>query len=56
MKKNIIYVDFIFTHKRIVSKKHHLFCKVTYLAKSLFSFLIKDNSKDLKEYPTKKIL
>lgn len=57
MKKNVIYVDFKFTRKRIVSKKLYLFCKVNYLIKNFFNFFVKeDESLNSEVYPFKKIL
>lgn len=57
MKKNVIYVDFKFTRKRIVSKKLYLFCKINYLIKNFFnSFFKKDIPINSEVYPFKKIL
>lgn len=56
MKKNVIYVDFKFTHKRIVSKKLHWFCKFNYLIKKFLDHFKQDNSDYTKLRPFKKIL
>lgn len=57
MKKNVIYVDFRFTRKRIVSKKLHLLYKIDYLIKKLKELFVKpSSSKSPAVYPFKKIL
>lgn len=59
MKKNVIYVDFRFTHKRITSKKLHLFYKINYLSKkffNLFSKKPKTTNYHSQSHPFKKIL
>lgn len=57
MKKNVIYVDFRFTRKRIVSKKLHLLYKIDYVIKKIKEFFVKSsNSKAPTVYPFKKIL
>lgn len=60
MKKNVIYVDFRFTHKRILSKKLHLLYKINYFSKKFFN-LFKKNTNQTRHYyqqpsPFKRIL
>lgn len=50
MKKNVIYVDFRFTHKKIISKKLHLLYKVNSICKKFLNLFTKDTQ------PTKNIV